>query len=164
MRRKICERQFNVSPSGNHHRLVLTLSIEWVTDLDQSDAMGSRLPIAQAPTELNNVYTPILASIRQQVPQHGDGRLSHQTLSDDFFVFRFERTPDGYDIFIEQQRDYGGRACDAAATHRLGLSSDRPRICIGPGKEPRDLPTAIFLAMLWAERTSRYIRDGVPWS
>ncbi|MEY9750153.1 hypothetical protein ABIF65_009527 [Bradyrhizobium japonicum] len=167
MRRKICERQFNVSPSGNHHRLVLTLSIEWVTDLDQSDAMGSRLPIAQAPTELKNVYsggTPILASIRQQVPQHGDGRLSHQTLSDDFFVFRFERTPDGYDIFIEQQRDYGGRACDAAATHRLGLSSDRPRICIWPGKEPRDLPTAIFLAMLWAERTSRYIRDGVPWS
>jgi hypothetical protein len=174
MRRKICERQLNVFPSGNHHRLVLTLSIEWVIDLDQSGAMGRRLPIAltpgkegSKPVELKNVYSggnPNLASIRQQVPQHDNGRLSHQSVSGDVFVFRFERTTESYDIFIEQQRDYGGRACDGPATHRLGLCSGRPRICIWPGKEPRDLPAAIFLAMLWAERTSRYIRDGIPWS
>jgi hypothetical protein len=174
MRRIIWERQLNVSPSGSHHRLALTLSINWATDLDHSDAMGGRPPIAltlgkqgSAPTELKNVYSggnPNLASIRQQVPQHGNGRLSHQSVSGDFFVFRFERTTESYDIFIEQQRDYGGRACDAQATHRQGLASGRPRICIWPGKEPRDLPAAIFLAMLWAERTSRYIRDGKPWS
>jgi hypothetical protein len=154
--------------------LVLTLSINWVTDVDHSDAVGRRLPIAQtpgqegsAPTELKNVYNdgnPNLASIRQQVPNHGNGRLSHQSISGDFFVFGFERTTESYEIFIEQQRDYGGRASDSAATHRLGLCSGRPRICIWPGKEPRDLPSAIFLAILWAERTSRYIRDGKPWS
>jgi hypothetical protein len=174
MRRIIWERQFNVSPSGNHPRLALTLSINWATDLDHSDAMGGRPPIAlipaeggSTPMELKNVYSgsnPDLASIRQQVPQHGNGRLSHQSVPGDFFVFRFERTTESYDIFIEQQRDYGGRASDSAATHRLGLDSDRPRICIWPGKEPRDLPAAIFLAMLWAERTSHYIRDGKPWS
>lgn len=174
MRRRIWERQFNVFPSGNHHQLVLTLSIDCVIDLDQSDAMGRHLPVAptperavSTPVELNNVYSgnnPNLALIRQQVPEHGNGRLSHQSVSGDLFVFRFERTTESYEIFIEQQRGYGGRACDAQATHRLGLSSDRPRICIGPGKEPRDLPTAMFLAMLWAERTSRYIRDGKPWS
>lgn len=174
MRRRIWERQLNVFPSGNHHRLVLTLSIDWGTELDQSDAMGRRLPIAvtpgtegSMPVQLKNVYcggNPNLASIRQQVPEQSNGRLRHQSVLGDFFVFRFERTAESYNIFIEQQRDYGGRASDASATHRLGLCMGRPRICIWPGKEPRDLPAAMFLAMLWAERTSRYIRDGKPWS
>jgi len=119
--------------------------------------------------QLNNVYSggnPNLAAIRQQVPQHCNGRLHHQSLYGDLFVFRFARNPDAqsYDIFIEQQRDYGGRDASREATHRLDLKSGRPRICIWPGKEPRDLPTAVVLAMLWAERTSRYIRDGKRWS
>jgi hypothetical protein len=114
--------------------LVQTRSIDRVTELDRSEAMGGRPPIALTAgkegsmrRELKNVYSdgnPNLASIRRQVPQHGNGRLSHQSVSGDFFVFRFEWTTQSYDIFIEQQRDYGGRACDARATHRLGLDSD----------------------------------------
>jgi hypothetical protein len=119
--------------------------------------------------QLKDVYSggnPNLASIRQQVPQHGNGRLSHQSLCGDFFVFRFawDHHSQSYDILIEHQRDYGGRDSGGPATHRLDLDSGHPRICIWPGKEPRDLPTALLLAMLWAERTSQYIRDGKPWS
>jgi hypothetical protein len=117
--------------------------------------------------ELKDVYSggnPNLASIRQQVPQHANGRLSHQNTAGDYFLFRFKRTSSGYDVLIEQQRDYGGRNTGANATHRLDLDINRPRICFRKGKEPRDLPTAICLSMLWAECTSRYIRDGVPWS
>jgi len=119
--------------------------------------------------QLQNIYSrgnPDLASLRHQLSEHGTGRLFHQSLSGDFFVFRFVWNGHSlsYDILIEHQRDYGGRNSEAGATHRLGLLFGRPRICIRPGKEPRDLPTAILFAMLWAERTSRYIRDGQPWS
>jgi hypothetical protein len=119
-------------------------------------------------TQLTNIYrggTPKLNAIRQQVPEHGDGRLTYQSTLGDLFIFYFKRTSaQGYDILIEQQRDYGGRDSGSQATHRLGLDRNRPRICIQPGSQPRDLPVAIMISMLWAERTSRYIRDGLPWS
>jgi hypothetical protein len=117
-------------------------------------------------TLLTNAYSGgsrNLAAIRQQVPEHSNGRLAYTSAFGDFFLFYFKRTSDRYDICIERQRD-GGRDTDSQPTHRLGLDYNRPRICIQPGKEPRDLPTAILVAMVWAERTSRYIRDGLPWT
>ena len=118
-------------------------------------------------TQLTNVHSggsPKLSAIRQQVPQHSNGRLAYQSAFGDFFVFYFKRASSRYDIYIEHQRDYGGRDTDSGSTHRLGLDSNKPRICIRPDVVPYDLPTAIFYSMLWAERTSRYIRDGLPWS
>jgi hypothetical protein len=117
--------------------------------------------------QLTNVYSggnPNLAAIRQQVPHHSSGRLGYQSALGDWFVFYFKRNWRKYDIFIERQRDYGDRDTSSQATHRLGLDYNRPRICIQAGKEPRDLPNAILLSMLWAERTSHYIRHGLPWS
>jgi hypothetical protein len=118
--------------------------------------------------QLTNVYcdgNPSLAAITRQVPRHGAGRLRHQNRYGDFYVFHFAwNSLAYYDAFIERQPDYCGRPSDLNSTHRNGLRDGRPRICFWPGKEPRDLPTAIMLAMLWAERTSQYIRDGRAWS
>jgi hypothetical protein len=134
----------------------LTITMRWAKD-------AHRTP---APRQLTNVYSgvgPNLSAIRQQVPQNGNGRLAHTSAFGDVFVFYFKWASSGYDIIIEQQRDYGGRDTDSQPTHRLDLDRNRPRICIRPGQEPRDLPTAILVAMVWAECTSRYIRDGQPW-
>lgn len=119
-------------------------------------------------TIIHDVYDdnmPSLERIRRVFPNHGEGQMEHTSLLQDQFVFDIKRAPTGaYEILIRRHPPYQGRDESSHHTHRFDAGSPRERICLKEESMPRDLPTAVALAMWWAECTSRYIRDGRPWN
>ena len=109
---------------------------------------------------------PDLARIGANFPPDGNGQLTHTSQAGDTFKFKLVRNAStgAYDAFIETAVNYRGRDASGHATHRLSSTSGPPRICFKQGKEPRDLRMAVAMAIVWSERTSKYIRDGQPWS
>lgn len=102
----------------------------------------------------------------EQVAEHGEGRLRITTTPGDLFVFflRWNQANNAYDCIIEQQPDYRGRSTSPSDTHRLPAEGGGRRICFAHGKAPRTVPEAIKLSLAWAELTSLYIRNGIPWN
>jgi hypothetical protein len=80
--------------------------------------------------------------------------------------YHFRLTPAGgaFRIDILGGPSYGNRLTDSHSTHRHGVGSPVPCICIKSGFEPRNAGAAAGIAIDWAKRTSRYIRDGQPWN
>jgi hypothetical protein len=80
--------------------------------------------------------------------------------------YRFNLVDEGgqYRIDILDQPSYGSRAADGHSTHRLRRADGTQYVCIKQGYEPRDKSAAAGLAIDWARRTSRYIRNGRPWN
>lgn len=119
-------------------------------------------------TVLSDMYEdsmPSLEKIRRSFPAQGEGQMEHTSLFQDQYVFDFMRTATGaYEILIRRHPPYRGRDESSHYTHRFDAGTARERICIKEEAMPRDLPTAIAMAMWWAECTSRYIRDGRPWN
>lgn len=76
-----------------------------------------------------------------------------------YFSFSYEKQSDGeIRVFIESQPDYQGRETNGHATHRYGVSSDRPHVCYDP--PPENLKDAIEISKVWADKTEKYIDTG----
>jgi len=105
---------------------------------------------------------PDYQAIINAFPEHDTGEIMHHTTNGHDFRFHLQRDHNGsYDAVILEQPDYGGRPDGAHETHRLPGPDGFAKICF---KTPaRDLPTAVTVALWWAECTSRYIRHGGDW-
>lgn len=107
---------------------------------------------------------PDINQLWQLFPEHGESRF---TFTDDGRLYAFHVRPDGsgrYRIYIANQIDYRGRATDSHSTHRIDPNGANPFICIKDGYAPRTVPDAAAMALHWAAKTSKYIRDGLPWN
>jgi len=82
------------------------------------------------------------------------------------FDFVFDLQPLGREvrIYIVNQPSYGSRASDGHTTHRLGLDTGRPYICIDQPLQPTNVPDALSWAVYWAEKSAEYIRTGRPFN
>jgi len=120
-------------------------------------------------TIISDVYEnnrPSLERLRRAFPEHGEGLIEHTSTLRDQFVFQIQlvRAMARYEVLIRRRPHYGGHSEDIHSTHRYDIGTPRERICIKEEAMPKDLPTAVALAMWWAECTSRYIRNGRPWN
>ena len=109
----------------------------------------------------SDLYTngqPDFAKLQQRFAAHQEGRLGHITSEGHQFLFEIKRVGNSYDAIILEQPSYGARSHDLHVTHRLPSEGNRYKICFA--RPAPDTPTAICLAMYWADCTSRYIRDG----
>ncbi|MCQ0990552.1 hypothetical protein [Jiella marina] len=105
---------------------------------------------------------PDINAVSQRFPNHGTGRITHQSSSGDQYVFDVYRESDGgYEVAIISQPGYRRRPSGYHETHRLPGPNGLKRICFKDS--PSNLPTTVTLALWWAECTSRYIRDGADW-
>jgi len=86
----------------------------------------------------------------------------HYTTRDRSCDFTFDLQPVGREvrIYIVQQPSYGSQPSDGHSTHRLGIGSGRPYVCIEGGLKPTNVPDALSWAVYWAEQTADYIRTG----
>lgn len=90
----------------------------------------------------------------------------HYTTRDGSFEFVFDLQPVGGEvrIYIIRQPSYRSRAEDGHSTHRLGIGSGRPYVCVEHGLKPTNVPDALSWAVYWAEQTAEYIRTGRAFS
>jgi hypothetical protein len=113
----------------------------------------------------NPLYTnglPDFNAVRRHFASQGGGHLRNITATGDQYEFTIVRHADGgYDAIIDRQPDYGGRPADAHSTHRLSAGNGKMRICFK--NAPQDLPTAVYMALLWTEGTSWYRKHGGGW-
>ena len=79
-----------------------------------------------------------------------------------FFTFRFEKVGSIYEIDIVSMPDYRSRAADAHSTHRLPSIRGGYRICLADESQSNSLEKARKWAEAWAERTWKYIENGIP--
>lgn len=87
---------------------------------------------------------------------------SHPNRRDYSFTFRFNDP--GWQVYINSSLDYGIRASDSVASHRLGLG-DRPYVCWRPADSRQAGMISTFseaqaVAALWADSTENYIATG----
>ena len=80
-----------------------------------------------------------------------------------YFRFRFEWAGSYYRIYILEQPNYGSRASNPIASHRIP-DGDRHFICISTGSEPKTVAEAISWYAYWAEKTVKYIKSGGSFS
>lgn len=104
---------------------------------------------------------PDFNAVRARFAQHGEGRINHTTASGDYYEFTIARSAAGYDAIIERQPGYNGYDAGLHATHRLPAANGKHRVCFA--KQPQDLPTTVWTALLWCEGTSWYRRTGGSW-
>lgn len=102
---------------------------------------------------------PDFDAIIEHFPEHGGGEITHRSANGHQFRFNIQRNHQGtYDAVILDQPSYGGRPEGAHETHRLPAPNGFAKVCF---KTPaRDLPSAVAVALHWAECTSAYIRNG----
>ena len=76
------------------------------------------------------------------------------------YGFSFEQTPQGvWRAYITSQPSYGSRNSSGHSTHRL---TDRGRYYVCWTPEPRTLDDLKQVVKLWADRTQRYLKYGIP--
>ncbi|AGK57030.1 hypothetical protein HYPDE_26748 [Hyphomicrobium denitrificans 1NES1] len=80
------------------------------------------------------------------------------------FTFDLKRVGAVIRIYILHQPSYGRRATDGHSTHRIGVLTDHPYICIGDRYQPTTVPDALSWAVYWSEKTAAYIRHGTSFS
>lgn len=101
---------------------------------------------------------PNPVAIKAAFPLHGAGQIDQTSTSGEVFSYRVENIGGLYWIVIVTQPSYRGRIEDLQTTHRIPLPQGGFRICVT--REPTDLPSAVTLALMWGECTSRYIHTG----
>jgi hypothetical protein len=95
---------------------------------------------------------------------------------DDYGIYEYE-SRDGYDftfdlqpvagevrIYILKQPSYRGQSESGHSTHRLGLESAHPYVCVEAYLAPTNVPDALSWMVYWAEETATYIRTGCAFS
>lgn len=80
------------------------------------------------------------------------------------FTFHLKPVRGVVRIYIVSQPSYGRRAADGHSTHRIGVNSEHPYVCIADRHQPSNVPDALSWAVYWAEKTAAYIRHGTSFS
>lgn len=93
------------------------------------------------------------------------GVYTYQT-RDQRYEFEFDLKPVGREvrIHIKRQPPYGRRRSDGHSTHRFGVDTAQPYICIKSDLAPTTVPEALSWAVFWAEQTAQYIDTGRSFS